>query len=273
MPIVKPVSGVPSFLRLLAGTAVLIVCAFFPGSHLRRAAPLGSAQQRMEAAPRVILWSWERPDDLRFIDPRRIGISFLAGTLRLEADDAFFRPRRNSFYFPPGVFLMACVRIEPQRSKELTLSAAQRAQAVQILAHVAALRGVSALQVDFDAVASERAFYAGMLSELRKDLPASIPISMTALASWCLGDDWISGLPVDEAVPMLFRMGPDRASVVSHLNDGGDFRPAVCRESLGLSTDEPLASLPTARRIYIFSNGRWTPGAVERAVAEFRGAR
>ena len=36
---------------------------------------------------------------------------------------------------------------------------------------------------------------------------------MTALASWCLSDRWISDLPVDEAVPMLFQMGPETPDI------------------------------------------------------------
>jgi hypothetical protein len=47
------------------------------------------------------------------------------------------------------------------------------------------------------------------------------PCLFTALASWCEADGWISGLPVAEAVPMLFRMGPD------HYFPGGDFRSAL----------------------------------------------
>ena len=34
-----------------------------------------------------------------------------------------------------------------------------------------------------------------------------MPLTITALASWCDGDDWIDGLPVADASPMLFRMG------------------------------------------------------------------
>ena len=42
---------------------------------------------------------------------------------------------------------------------------------------------------------------------VRRRLPRDLPLSMTALASWCAGDTWIEALPVDEAVPMLSRWG------------------------------------------------------------------
>ena len=34
--------------------------------------------------PRVILWAWERPTDLHFIDPRQVGVAFLAQTVLLR---------------------------------------------------------------------------------------------------------------------------------------------------------------------------------------------
>ena len=47
-----------------------------------------------------------------------------------------------------------------------------------------------------------------LLAEVRRRVPVSMPLSITALTSWCESDGWIAGLPVVEAVPMLFRMGP-----------------------------------------------------------------
>ena len=258
-------------LRRLASWTILsavtsVLCCSAPRGDSRPISGLA-----LEAAPPVILWTWERPDDLRFVDPARIGISFLAGTLTLAGDDAAFRPRLNSLRFPPGAFLMACVRVESDRAAKPALSPAQRSKAVAMIARVSQLPGVKALQVDFDEAASARPFYTALLKDLRAKLPAPTSLSITALASWCLDDDWLSALPVDEAVPMLFRMGPDRSSIVSYLKGGGDFHPAVCRKSLGLSTDEPLATLPRGRRIYLFHTGAWTEEAVRQAVTRVEG--
>ncbi len=46
---------------------------------------------------------------------------------------------------------------------------------------------------------------------------------MTALASWCAGDDWLRDLPVDEAVPMLFRMGVEKNLFQRRLETGQRF--------------------------------------------------
>jgi Protein of unknown function (DUF3142) len=261
----------PTRLRRFAGWAVVtaVVSLFCFSAPDVDSSPVPA--RTLEAAPPVILWTWERPDDLRFVDPARVGISFLAGTLTLAGDDAVFRPRLNSLRFPSKAFLMACIRVESDRASKPTLSPAQRSKAVEMIAGVSRLSGVKALQLDFDAVPSARPFYTALLKNLRAKLPTTTSLSITALASWCLNDDWVSDLPVDEAVPMLFRMGPDRSSIVNYLRDGGDFRPAVCRKSLGLSTDEPLSNFPKGRRIYLFHTGAWTEEAVRQAVTRVKG--
>jgi hypothetical protein len=126
--------------------------------------------------------------------------------------------------------------------------------------------------VDFDAVASERPFYSGLLSRLRRALPARWSLSITALASWCLGDPWIGALPIDDAIPMLFRMGADARAIRARLGSGRDFALPVCRASLGVSLDEPLA-LPAGRRIYVFSPTGWSPATIAEAARPLGGPR
>jgi hypothetical protein len=92
-------------------------------------------------------------------------------------------------------------------------------------------------------------------------------LSITALASWCAGDDWISDLPIDEAVPMLFRMGPDRQVMKNRLSAQEEFSAKPCRSSYGVSTDEPLDGLRPEKRIYVFNPQAWTEQSV-RAILE-----
>jgi len=224
----------------------------------------GTAPDALRNFPRVILWAWERPEDLRFLDQqeRPTGVAFLARTLYLRGADVIIRPRFQPLRVSPATPLMAVVRIEPQRDGRLKLSPDQARQAAQEIAEAAKLPRVSALQVDFDAVRSERAFYRQLLIDLRHEVPAAIPISITALASWCMDDDWITGLPVDEAVPMLFRMGVDQGNVMAFLSHQREFNTALCRESLGISTDEPLSNLPQGKRVYIFSDKSWSEASL-----------
>lgn len=86
---------------------------------------------------------------------------------------------------------------------------------------------------------------------------------MTALASFCVGDRWLRDLPVDEAVPMIFRMGADDKTIRNLLAGGEDFREPLCRRSYGLASDEPLdAKLDASRRRYVFNPRAWTQADV-----------
>ncbi len=215
--------------------------------------------------PKIIVWAWERPEDLRFLDARRHGVGFLAGTIYLRSDDAILRGRLQPLAVSEHTPLVAVVRIESDRSNPPRLSPNQRLQAANEILSVASAR-LAGVQIDYDATVSERAFYTALLTEVRAKLPANLPLAITALASWCMDDPWIRSLPIDEAIPMLFRMGPDHELVMRRLTSGGDFSVKACRASLGLSTDEPLARMPQGRRIYLFHPHAWSAGEFNRAL-------
>ncbi len=210
--------------------------------------------------PRVMLWAWERPEDLRFLNSRRYGVAVLAQTLLLKDDDVIQKPRHHPLLVPPDVKVVAVTRIESQRSKDQrpTLSASQTARVTQLIRKSLELPNVSAVQVDFDATTSEREFYRSLLQELRTALPDETPLSITALASFCVGDRWIKDLPVDEAIPMAFRMGTDSVKIRAMLADGHDFRGELCQRSYGIALDEPLsARFDPTRRVYVFNSRSW----------------
>jgi hypothetical protein len=216
-------------------------------------------QLRMDAVPQTVLWAWELPEDLRFVDVDGTGIAFLAGSFDLQAQAVTFQPRLQPLEVPNRAKLIAVFRLNA--SNTATLPHEQQEQIISTIAPIAALPRVVAVQLDFDATSSQRAPYRDLLLSLRRRLPANMPLSITALASWCLDDDWVRSLPIDEAVPMLFRMGAGANHTVTQLASGREFRSEVCRDSLGISTDERWASLPSGRRLYIFRSRPWTAQA------------
>jgi hypothetical protein len=117
------------------------------------------------------------------------------------------------------------------------------------------------LQVDYEAPASQRAFFLDAMAALRERLPHEV-LSVTALASWCLNENWTGAIAADEVVPMLFRMGYDGRRALAHLASVDGFRSAACRSSLGVATDELPTTLPPAppsgRRVYVFNPRRWS---------------
>src|SRR5579859_2401880 len=66
----------------------------------------------LPALPRVMLWAWERPEDLRFIKPGAAGIAFLARTVWLNGDNVAARPRLQPLRYTPGTPLVPVVRLE-----------------------------------------------------------------------------------------------------------------------------------------------------------------
>ena len=254
---------------LLCG-AILAAAALFSRSapETFQTPGLFSSHSRLAGLPQIMLWAWERPEDLNFIDPREVGVAFLAGTLYLRGEKVVVRPRLQPLRVPDGTALMAVVRIETDQVEPPQLSVDQQRQVVSAITKLTRVPKVTALQIDFDAKASERPFYRGLLSALRHQFPAPFGLSMTALASWCIHDNWLADLPVDEAVPMLFRMGADHLQVLLHLRVGRDFSSAICRHSLGIATDEPLPTLPAGRRVYLFHPCPWLPQTAQTIVKE-----
>lgn len=255
--------------------------------------------------PPLVFWAWERPDDLSDLDTRRAGVAFLAGTIFIRSiapdrgdvpdEGVVLRPRLRPLRVPERVPLMAVVRIEtkqgwsqssyqtaqPTESADGPYTEEQRRRVVSSISRLVALSEVRALQIDFDATRSEQGFYRAVLIDLRKALPSGTPVSITALASWCVGDPWLEKLPpgtINEAVPMLFRMGPDGPNVASFLSGGNEFRVAACRGSIGVSTDESFskeilrnggvgnAGGLQAKRVYVFHPKAWNAEAVEKTI-------
>lgn len=222
-------------------------------------------------APPVMLWAWERPEDLSSIDPATTGVAFLARTIRLGDGSFTVTPRFQPLSVPNGTYLVAVVRVETaaRRPNDPALVLPDVAKLAAAIA-AAGRPGVVAVQVDFDATRSQRAFYRALLAELRASLPPATGLQMTALASWALGDAWLDGLPVDEAVPMLFRMGADDRVVRRHFANGGDFVAPLARASFGLAVDEPRPAVPAGRRVYLFNPRPWSASRAAAALAEVR---
>jgi hypothetical protein len=223
---------------------------------------LATSAARADPPPALVLWAWERPEDLRFA-PADVGVAYLRATVDLRPTGVRVAPRRQPLRTREGAYLVAVVRVEA-RPRATGLNPAARARVVEQLVEAARSPGVRAVQVDFDAGASQREDYRALLAEARRALPAGTWFSMTALASWCEGDAWIDAAapPVDEVVPMVFAMGRGGAAVLGALRSRGRFRSAACGASVGWSAGEPTVALRGVRRRYVFNPRAWTAAAL-----------
>lgn len=205
--------------------------------------------------PRLVLWAWERPEALGFLDPQSVAVAFLARTVSWRAGEITSRPRLQPLHVPPGTRLMAVVRLE-SRGSPLPQTADVRAEIAKALSS----EEIRALEIDFDARLSERDWYRQLLQEVRHDLKPGMPLTITALASWCGRDSWLGELPITDAVPMLFRMGAGEPA------GSRDFSANICRASFGISTDEIPGDLPHGRRLFVFHPKPWDRDAYQGAV-------
>jgi len=214
---------------------------------------LGSAR----APSRMIVWAWERPEDLRFVGDAA-DVALQSGFIVLSGDGVQARGRR----FPlrmSGRPTTALVHVQIDRGRPLAWTPDQRREAAQAVLAFGQVAGADRLQVDFEVKRSERRVLLDLLSDVRRGLPKNKRLSMTALASWCETETWLDAAPVDEIVPMLFRMGPDGRPLKAKLEAGGDFANPRCRTALAVSTDAPLAHAPgDGRRVYLFDPRSWT---------------
>lgn len=207
----------------------------------------------------VIPWAWERADDLRFIGEGHT-VAWYAGIITLEGEHVLVEPRRNPLRLPNDTHRVAVIRIE---TKQAVLGEKQFDATIAAIRKL--YRNADELQIDFDASESERPFYRALIYVLHDDVQR---LSITALASWCLDDRWLSDLPFDEAVPMLFRLGRDERAV--HARLGKPFPEPRCRGSAGISLDEPLPQIPNATRIWVFNPERWTEATWHTALSRAR---
>ncbi len=220
-------------------------------------------EHRLEG-PRLVYWVSEGPEDLRFLEPKTEAVALLAISVDLLQDSVRVQPDMQPPSLPSGIQMVAVVRIVSHADKPPALNAEQRSETLQALLAATHEPGASVLQIDFDARLRERAFYSQLLRELRQRLGPAYPISITAPASWCIGDRWIRDLPVNEVVPLLFSMGSEEALLRSYFSSTGTFPEPLCRGSLGISTSDWWPNPVRSRtRVYVFDQAPWTRQAVE----------
>jgi len=246
---------------LLLGAAAFSLALAAPSRAMRPAAA--------DVLPRLMLWAWERPADLRALGPDT-GVAFLAQTIAIDDRRVRLVPRRQPLRVADAAVLIAVTRIEFPITRAVDEHDLDR-MAVAIV-ETAGFPRVKAVQIDFDATESQRPFYGDVIRRVHARLGDRVPLSITALASWCVGDPWLEGLPIDEAVPMLFELGPMNEPYREVARSATASRP-ICRRAIGIALNEPLPLDAGGRRVYVFNHQPWSPAAIAAARRHARGDR
>jgi len=246
--------------------------------------PLSSAgMSQRKPPPQLMLWSWFADDDFRPLASPGLGVAYLALSLSfIGQKEVIPRPRSNPVYIPANTYKMAVVRFDydPETARP-AFSPEQRRLAVQMIAEISGLARPDAVQIDFDAPASARTFYRQLISDVRSRLGEDIFLSITALVSWCDSrQSWLSGLPVDEIVPMAFYMGKPTPAIVTMLQRGGQFAFTGCRSSIGIQlpyerlinfrgTDSTVRPHQNQRAYFFSAPRKWSAETVDDARKAF----
>lgn len=260
-----------SILKLIFTAAVIYcVAIWLPTQQIHK--------ERFSSAPKYMFWVWEESEDMRWLSVHPdSGVAFLVQTLTLSGDTVGMHYRSHPLVLIKNTYSMPVVHIEADTANPPTFSDEQIDRMVNTIMRVAANPNTKGLQIDFDAKQSERAGYKKLLFKLREALPPNMPLSMTALASWCAGDYWLGALAVDEVVPMYFRMGVPEQAKSDYLKfiderkaQNGLFN-CKCHSAIGLSRDEPIKLTEKQfadKRVYLFAPYGWQNGNALRNLAK-----
>jgi hypothetical protein len=242
--------GTPPVLALVA---LLVHGGAAPAQPLQ----LQQAQEPPQAVPRTLLWMWDRPQRFDSL-PDGLGVAYLHATVQLSGGQSRTTWRRWPLRLAPGVAAVPVVHVAFDNLSPSPVDEAQQAAIAAALEHAARHSRSGWVQLDFEARRSQRDAYIALLRRLQP-LRGKVRLSVTALASWCMGDRWLPAELLDEAVPMYFRMGAEAAHIRQRLVATGQAAVPACRGAAGLMLGEPWPALQGLRRRYVFHAGTWQP--------------
>src|SRR5262249_32380134 len=168
----------PLFRRCVAFAPLLLLIFLVSDQNI-------SARTRIPVdMPPLVLWAWDRGDDLSFIDIRDTAVAYLAATVILRGETVLLTPRHHPLAPPQGTRLIAGAHVEVDRYEPPVVSDAQALAFAATLAALREIRPGEFLQIDFEATSSQRAFFLKAVAALRQRLPDAV-LSATAFPGAC----------------------------------------------------------------------------------------
>jgi hypothetical protein len=206
---------------------------------------------RAQTMPAEMWWYWDRPASQLPMPPAGVGAAVVTSHVYLSGERAVRVSRRSGLRLPPAVMAIPVIHVEVDPALPFAGNTHQRdALRDAVVAQALASRSPW-IQLDFEAKQSQRAFWLAATRAIRAGLPADVRLSVTALASWCFSDRWLQQAPVDEVVPMYFRLGKSREALAARSAAG--MPEPRCRDAHGVADDEPAwpAALPGRRYVFL----------------------
>jgi hypothetical protein len=254
---------------LVALALLALLVAWLAGWRAQSSRPPGMPQELAQSQAAGIAWIW--PDSLgpKTGVPSREGggppyqeAAVLVESFVLRAHGIERGARRAPLPLPKGVRVVPVIHVESAPDAPDQFTARQREVLLNAVVRQAstAIRQSGWVQIDFEVPLRQRPAYQSWVKSVREALPPTVKLSVTALAHWCAQGDWLDQLPVDEVVPMLYRLGSDSTRWRQRFADDDRTLARRCRAgALGFATHEPPPSALWARtvRAYWFDENRW----------------
>lgn len=213
---------------------------------------LASAQVGAEDIP----WVWHSSD----APSSASSLAVLLDHIRLSGDAIEVRQRMKALVVATGVRVTPVVHVQVDTAHLPRLGAAQT-QVIHDAVLAAGRRSTSNwVQLDFEALQSQQSYYLALLRLLRRDLPPTVKLSVTILASWCEQKSLMVQLSADEVVPMFFRMGSNASAYLERLRYHSEqFSPRCQDAAAGFAMQEAPALSVQERyaRRYWFNYKNW----------------
>lgn len=203
-----------------------------------------------------IPWIWHSSDAPAHAQE----IAVLLDHLQLSGDGIAIRQRRKMLLVDKATRVTPVVHVQSDPKNMPNLGPRQTEAIVQAV-QAASLRSTSGwVQLDFEALESQRDYYVRLVSTLRNRLAPSIQFSVTVMAGWCAHKGLLAQLRADEVVPMFFHMGPQADTYRARLQRKPDqFDPRCRQQAAGFAVQEKPA-LEVQRRYdrrYWFNYQAW----------------
>lgn len=210
-----------------------------------------SANAMGDNQPKEFWWYWDRPAQQLPAPPPGVGAAIVTSHVYFSADRMRVIGRRSELRLAADVVIIPVIHVEVDPARPFAASAAQREALRAAVLDLVAIRRPPWVQLDFEARPTQREFWLASVRAIRASLPTDIGLSVTALASWCYGDEWLGDVPVDEIVPMYFRLG--RAREEFEARSAAGEQQARCLQAHGVADDEAAwpAELPGRRYVFL----------------------
>ncbi len=201
--------------------------------------------------PREFWWYWDRPAQQLPAPPAGVGAAIVTSHVYFSGAQVRQVRRRSALHLAPEVISIPVIHVEVDPAQPFAGNTAQRDALRAAVLDLITLRRPPWVQLDFEARPSQREFWLASVRAIRASLPTDVGLSVTALASWCYGDPWLGDAPVDEIVPMYFRLGRAREEFEAR-SAAGEQQPR-CRQAHGVANDEAAwpAALPGRRYVFL----------------------